>query len=132
MEDQHDAQIYIFIASVLRDDELRAARKCVYEHFETPDAEWPEKDKRMARSVAGSFEIAATVTLKSKWARKRLIEDWGQQILKCWIGVERQLMSWREQEDAPKLFAPFQQLMIEMQEIQTAQKNEEHRKRINS
>lgn len=117
LRDQGDAATFEFIINMLQDEVVRDSRDQVYKHENhvrsNPDLRGIWKDEKAPRRVAMTFDIAATVSEKSKWCREKLVNGWAMQISKCWYAVEDYLKAARKREGADDLFRDFETLKNE-------------------
>ena len=91
------------------DEEVRQARRRVYELEYTSTMEWNHQDRMQAEIVCHNFDVVGDM-LEKGLITKRVIENWDFTIKRCWKIVKPLIEQYRMERPHPGLWIYFQRL----------------------
>lgn len=107
-----ELQGFVQVVNWLQNEEVRRARRRVYELKIINIKGWTEKDKWLAEIVCHNFDVVGDM-LDKKLITKRVLENWALTIKRCWEVVGPLVEQYREERPHPGLWKNFQQLAEE-------------------
>ena len=104
-----ELQGFVQVVDWLQREEIRRARRKVYELENRNHLKWSQDDRWEVEKVCHNFDVVGDM-LKKKLISKRVVENWGFTIKKCWVIVKPLIEQYREDRKFPELWKNFQWL----------------------
>lgn len=103
----HELQGFVQVADWLQREEVRRARRRVYELKEKYHRTWANEDRWEAEKVCHNFDVVGDM-LKKRLIRESVLESWGWTIKECWVIVKPMIEWYREDRKFPGLWKNFE------------------------
>jgi hypothetical protein len=115
----HESNLLLSVMKTLQEDDVRAARKYVFDNLETrPFADWSGPDREQADIVIRTYDMAAKLSQDSKRVRELLVQDWGEQATRQLKIVKPLIEEQRVRRRMKGLWHDFLKLVEESEEFE--------------
>ena len=104
-----ELQGFVQVVDWLQKEEIRKARRKVYELKGKNHLKWSLDDKWEVEKVCHNFDVVGDM-LKKKLISKRVVENWIFTIKRCWVIVKPMIEKYREDREFPGLWKSFEWL----------------------
>ena len=111
-------QGFIQVVDWLQKEEIRKARRTVYELAGIDHLEWGTDEKSEVEKVCHNFDVVGDM-LKKKLIKKRVLENWSFNIKRCWVVAKPMIEKYRKDRRFPGLWKNFQWLAEDVYKEET-------------
>ena len=102
-----ELQGFIQVVDWLQREEIRKARRIVYELENTDLLYWGTADKWEVEKVCYNFDVVGDM-IKKRLIKKRVVDNWEFNIKRCWRIVKPMVEKYREDRKFPRLWEYFE------------------------
>ena len=109
MRHAQELQGFVQVADWLQREEIRAARRRIYELEYKDPKKWTNADKEEAGKVCHNFDVVGDMVEK-RLINERVLDNWKWTIRRCWVIVKPMIEEHRKNRKFPGLWSKFQRL----------------------
>jgi hypothetical protein len=117
------AGAYKAIVEILQAEEIRAARKYLFENLETkPFESWDQKDRQHAEQVCHTYDSVGQMVRYGFIPKQYIVDSWGASLRRTWAITLPLIYEFRQQNNAAEIWDDFEWLAKEAKPFQKSLK----------
>ncbi len=115
------AQGYTTAIDILQEEEIRQARKNIFQFNEKPIDDWTKEEIETAEKVCYTYDVVGQMVRYHLLPKNIIIDSWGPSIRNSWPILSQLIHKYRIEFNAPEYWDDFEWLVIESEKFQKRQ-----------